>query len=302
MKSERRHELQQNQLADWMASSITTVRPYTNAILGIGLALLIVIVAAVLWHQRTGAEESRSWEDFYRAMGKNSFTELDTVVDTYPGSDAARWATVISGDLHLDQGCQELFSDRARANQELTKAVECYQDVLEQNASSTLRERAIYGLARAREARGELEKASGDYQQLVDNWPDGPYAKVAQGRLDDLKRPSIKEFYDRFAKFDPKPALSNEPGIPGQRPVFETDLPPVDDASLPGLDPMKLEQTAPAKTEPTESKPADVAKPEAAKPEAAKPEAAKPVDPPKTDAAPKADAPKVDATKEEPKK
>jgi tetratricopeptide (TPR) repeat protein len=329
MRSERRHELEHNELADWMANAVSAVKPYANAIMGVVLALLIVGVAAVLWAQKVRSETAQSWQDFHGAMAKatsgGNFAELEDVVSQYPGTDAAYWAAVVAGDLHLATGCDELFSNKASANQELTKAVASYEDVL-QSTNSALRERATFGLARARESRGELQKAEKHYQELVEGWPDSPYAKTAQSRLDDLKQPAVKEFYDRFAKFDPKPALSNEPGTPGERLPFDTTSPPSPGEPLfPSLDPLKLEQQAPAKAKDAENakpedakpaapatteetKPAAPATPEAATPAATAPDAAKPDAAPKADTPPKADAapktdetPKADAPKDEKK-
>ena len=40
MKSERRHELEQNALADWMTDLIETLKPYANYILAGTLAVV----------------------------------------------------------------------------------------------------------------------------------------------------------------------------------------------------------------------------------------------------------------------
>ena len=44
MKGERRHELEKNELAAWLAKTFGVVIPYQNAILG---AVLLVAVVAV---------------------------------------------------------------------------------------------------------------------------------------------------------------------------------------------------------------------------------------------------------------
>lgn len=304
MKSERRHELDQNWLADRIAGSVNTVKPHTNAILGIALAVLILAVAAVLWIQKSRADAARSWEDFYLAAESNDFLKLEKVIEQYPGADAAQWAAAVVGDLHLNNGCQELFSNKLAANQELTKAIECYQEVLNQSKTPTLRERATFGMARALEAHGELARAETRYQELVNNWPDGPYAEIAQLRIEDLKRPATKEFYDRFKDFDPKPAFSDAPGTPGERPPFETDsLPQPGESALPALETMKLEEKAAEKPaeKPAEAKPA-AEKPAETKPAEAKPVETKPAETPAADAAKPAEPPKSEPAKSEPAK
>lgn len=246
MRSERRHELEQNILADWMAESVKAVRPYANLILAVVLAALIVTVAAVLWIQNSRMETARSWEDFYTAASSGSQAELSNVIEQYPGKDAAWWAAVVAGDQHLAEGCELLFANKADANEELTKAIDRYRGVLQQNKIPSLRERATFGLARAWEARGDLEKAQKNYKTVVSQWPESPYAEIAQLRLTDLNRPATKQFYDRFAKFDPAPSFSEEPGTPGQRPEFDAEsLAPPPGEALPGL------ETAAEKEEPS---------------------------------------------------
>ena len=45
MKSEERHKLQQNELADWLGRSYAVIKPYANAILAV--VLLAVVVAGL---------------------------------------------------------------------------------------------------------------------------------------------------------------------------------------------------------------------------------------------------------------
>ena len=51
----------------------------------------------------------------------------------------------------------------------------------------------------------------------------------------------IRSFYDKFAKFDPKPPLADQPGTPGKKPNFDLD-------ALPDTPPIKFSE--PKKTSP----------------------------------------------------
>ena len=74
------------------------------------------------------------------------------------------------------------------------------------------------------------------YEEIGAKWPNGTYAAAASQRLQDLKRPVTKRFYDDFAHFDPKPAFS---GKPGERPSFDLNSLPSD--GPPSVSDLKLD-------------------------------------------------------------
>jgi tetratricopeptide (TPR) repeat protein len=223
MKSERRHELERNQLLVWFSETSERIKPYINAILGAVLVVLVLILAASLWSRHSEGQSSVAWDSYFTALNGMDRTALENVAQKYPGTGAAYWALVTLGDIELDSGCNLLFVNKTSANLELRKAVEHYQAVLSQASSSALLERATYGLARARESQGDLEQALKAYGEIVAKWPKGTFGEVANERTVDLKAKSVRSFYDRFSKFDPKPALANEPGTPGKKPAFDLD-------------------------------------------------------------------------------
>ena len=151
-------------------------------------------------------------------------------MEQYPGTDVAHWAGVLAGDVYLGEGCRQLFRNKASAIQELRKAIEHYRTVQEQSRAPELLQRTAFGSARAYEAlagtreSGEaLKRAIKAYQEVVQKWPKGAYAAVAARRLEDLKRPDIQAFYDKFAKHDPQPPVSDQTGIPGEPLPFESE-------------------------------------------------------------------------------
>jgi len=223
MKGQRRHELKQNDLADWLAGVFQTVKPYQNAILGVVVLAVVGTAAYAWWSRQSSARAAAGWDDFYTAISSGNPAKFDRLIEQYPDTPVAQHAAVVAGDLHLAYGCNMLFVNKASANQELRKAVEHYLTVLGQSPKPMLREQATFGLARALEAQGDLEGAAQRYEEVGRNWPDGAYAAAAARRLDDLNRASTKAIYDKFAKFDPKPAFTDEPGTPGRRLPFDLD-------------------------------------------------------------------------------
>ncbi len=225
MKSEQRHKLQQNELADWLGRVYALIKPYANAILAVVLLAAVIVGLWTWWSRQSKSEVSAGWDQLFAALESGRIVEIGKVAEQNPNSEIGLWATVISGDLHLANGCQELFSNKATASQDLQKALDEYARARGEARNSLLRERAIFGLARTyealsgtRQSQGELDKALQNYQDLVNNWKDGPYYSLAKDRLEDLKTSAATRFYDKFAHFDPQPKFS--PPVTG--PAFDS--------------------------------------------------------------------------------
>ena len=134
----------------------------------------------------------------------------------------------------MTEGCNELFTDRARAKDSLQAAVRGYQAAMP--AKDTLiQQRAMFGLAKAYEAQPNLDEARKEYKRLIDRFPKGVFAGVAQKRLDDLDRPATKEFYDWFAEQTP---LRRPSGLDGFTPNGERSpfITPGNDSGMPDDD------------------------------------------------------------------
>jgi len=223
MKRERRHELQHNELADWLAKAIETIKPYQNVIFA---AVVVVILAAAGYAWISHASERNTalaWDALNSGLESGNPGSFTRVMDEYPNTNVADVAAVVSADLRLAEGCNRLFHDKAVAEQQLSQAVELYGKQLDQGGDPSLRQRATFGLARAWEAKGDLDAATRRYQEVVANWPDGAFAAAAKQRLEDLKRPAIIRLYRDLRKFNPKPVASRDSELPGELPSFAPD-------------------------------------------------------------------------------
>jgi len=259
MKSERRHELEKNTLADWLGNAIEQIKPYASTILLGILGIVVVWFAANWWMEHNSAAQANAWDAYYTAFEDPNPSEgFGKVAELYPRSDVALWATVSEADFRLNYGSNQLFSaNRVMAKQELKKAIDGYLTVLTQATLPPLRERATFGLARAKEAMGDLDEAIKSYEEVVKQWPDGAYHADAQHRIDALNRQSTRQFYDAFAKAEPQPV----PADVGTGPEFnDKTLPegpstPAADATKPVADAKSATDTKPVeKTTPAEAK------------------------------------------------
>ena len=274
MKTERRHELKTNELADWLGKSM--VRVEENYKVGLAIVVVVVLIVAVWAYLRNSAAQKmqESWTAFQRASTQSNINELTDVASRYGELPAGACARLVLGDTQLRAGTDQLFSDRADANDQLRRALENYQLVIDSPANLTpvVKQRALLGLARAAESLNELPRAREAYQQLADTnrWPQAYYSKEAQIRLDSLSRNSTKEFYDWFAKQEPRPALS--PAGDGAS-LFQDSVLPSEPATAPAA------TAPPSGSAPAETPPAETP---------AAPEGAAPATPPADSSAPAA--------------
>lgn len=257
MKTERRHELQHNVLADWLADTVAKVEPYSRAIWATIIGLLVIAALAIYLVRQRSANQQQEWDLYYGgidALSQGDVTNLADVAERLGDTPAGLWARLQLADAYLTQAVDNEFRDRASSNIDLDRAIEAYQFVQNKAEQTDLLERATLGLARAYESQFKLAEAKAEYEAVVKNWPVGECAAEAKERLADLNRPSTVAFYDWFARQNPAPALQSEPGIPGQGPLFDPGSLPSGDSPF-GGSPFG---GAPAGVSPGESSPASV--------------------------------------------
>jgi tetratricopeptide (TPR) repeat protein len=277
MKTERRHELQTNVLADALARWIERIRPYSRAGLALMVGLVVLIFAWLYLENQNTRQTGEGWNEYFDAINTpDPRDRLSDISQQYAGTIVSEWARLSLAEIQLENGTNRLFVDKPVANKDLREAAEKFQSILIESRQPTLLERATYGLAQAHEAQGALAKARDEYREIVKSWPDSPYVANAEARAKDLDQPDTKSFYDWFAKYEPPRPLSSEPGTPGVRPDFLKDpleggglkIPSVtDDSSAPPAgstepaDGQQPESTQPADEKPADEKPADGAAP-----------------------------------------
>ena len=298
MKRERRHELQHNALADWLGTNIEKLRPHVNTILAGVLAVVVVVGVGTVWRNLSHSRATASWEAFDAAWGsaQTGAADIQKVAEKYPGTSAGMWALLTAAGMQLNQGCDLLFTNKDSAKLELRNAADNYQRFLASEAPESLKEWATFGLAQTHEALSDTDNAKKYYAQVLKTWPSGAFAQASKDALGRLEQPKWGQFYDKFAKFDPKPPAKPDTKLPFDLNVPEEPTPgkkaeskPAGGIQLQSKDfGTKVDSSEPA-AKPAESK-APAAKP------ADKP-AEKPADKPAEKAAEKPAAKPADAPK-----
>ena len=222
MDTERRHELEENDLAGSTLELIDRIRPHLRTILT-GIALLFAGLAVwTMIASQQSAAKARSWEDCIAAISSGDAERLAAVVRQHADSPAAGWAQLVLADSALAQGCDLLFADRARGLERLEDAVGRYRQLLASRPTGTLAERTVFGLAKANEAIGNLDEARQGYEAVIADHPGSAAASLAASRVSAVSREATRQWYDWFAAQKPAP-----PAAPaGQSPAATPDAKP----------------------------------------------------------------------------
>lgn len=217
MKSERRHELQHNALADWLAQAVESSKPHVNTILGGALVVVLLICGIMLLNRQSAQKTAEAWNKLSGVMNVDPMmpqaadvrSDLAKIASADSGTEFGQVAAVAAGDQYLELGSELLFENKAKANEELQQAITNYKIAIN-GSDPGLRQRATFGLARAYESSGEIDKAKDEYLRLAKG--NGPFAKLAEDRAADLMKASTLKFYDRFARYSPA-APKSMPGV-----------------------------------------------------------------------------------------
>ena len=234
MKSERRHELQHNELAEWLFKTGEQIKPHQNLIMAAVVAIAVTIIGYTWWTRHAASRINQGWTELDRAMDAGSPDLFGAIADEYPDTVVGQTAAVLLGNLRLSAACNQRFASATLAQRELKAAQDSYAKVLEDNISEALRERATYGMARVRETDGKIDAAKQLYSEMVSQWPNGAFTAAAKQRLADFKDPETKLMFASLHKYEPKGGFSKEPGslaTPPAPPVFNVPQePPVGNA------------------------------------------------------------------------
>lgn len=213
MKTQRRHELQHNELADWLGAYADKVRPYTKIGLSLLIGAVVIVAVAMYWRSQQRAKLASGWSAFGRAF--NSYEQLRSVAEQYPQSPAGLWATEAAADIDLAEGKNELYVNRTVAKERLDLAKEGYEKILAVSRDPVALARARFGLAKVHESRSgvglkeyqpedELKLARELYSAVYDADPESALGKASKKRLDYLETEAAEEWYRWFARQEPK--------------------------------------------------------------------------------------------------
>jgi hypothetical protein len=75
MKTERRHELQTNVLADWLGRQIEAIRPYAGTIVTGVLVIVIVLIGYSIWNTWSAGSAAIAWSEFFEVTFTGNYVQ-----------------------------------------------------------------------------------------------------------------------------------------------------------------------------------------------------------------------------------
>jgi tetratricopeptide (TPR) repeat protein len=291
MKAERRHELQENQLAAWLSGKYVDARPYLTAAVAIvaGVALIWFVWS---WYSRsTTSAQNEVWNSYYQAANESNtgddspLREFISEHSNEPVGIAARERLAI---MQMGKGADAQLYSRDASMAAYQEAIELFDEVHELTEDESLKRFASFQIALCHESRYDLDAAIKSYEEIVERYAGTASADRAIQRLEDLKNPATKDFYAWHRVVNPAATTPAAPSVPIEPATNLDDLPDAPPADpMPPADPLATD--APV-TDP--AAPKDPATPENPMPPTNPPESTPPATtPPATDPIPPADAP-----------
>jgi len=249
MKTERRHELKENDL-------IHLIQKITQSSGSNGRVGLIVIVAVCaiwgiysVWSSSRTASLEESWEQFLVAAALPDSTNvsdqaqagagLRAVGAAYKGTVAGAWALQFAADRQLALGNRRSYQDPEQAKPILDAARDTYERVLKQAKQTKqpmLTRRALFGLAQTEETLGNVDEAKVHYENIKDTWPESAVGKAAKVRYEDLEKKSTKDFYAWYMTAERRQSLLDLGDSAGRFGLPQSNLPTGPDFGFPSVE------------------------------------------------------------------
>ena len=197
---------------------IQSMAPHATTI---GLVAVAFVLGLIAWgvFQSFGSQgESVKWREFSqsqfidRRIGDTQ--NLDTVAGSYENSKVGVMSALLSGDMQLKTGLNELGFNKEKGLQAIKKAKGSFQSVVDADESlktTLISQRAHYCLAYAEESLGEMDKAKALYEEFVEAAPDAALADSARRGIERCSDDKYATLYSNFKNYEEE-VIGEAPG------------------------------------------------------------------------------------------
>lgn len=244
MKSERRHELQHNSLADELGQIRTFLQKHGTRI---SWALLLVAAAVLGWvllNRRTESQHVELQMRYDQLKRQASFIEESNVEELVSGftglaeQGSVDWIAADSllelGRIHATRALQA--AEQVEVDAALARARQSYQQVIGRfDDLPVMKAAARVGLGKVAESQGKLDEARTLYQAVLDEaqlegYPVFSHARQALATLNTYQEQSIALASNRPAWMVEEIAAENQPATQ-PAPVPAADTQPAEPAT-----------------------------------------------------------------------
>ena len=223
-KTERRHELQQNELAAYLEKVNKQIEPYSKPILGVVLVVMAVGIGWSFYSSEQEADSSFATLELIKATSAQMIDpeDLDTVNSEFPETSAGKLAKLYQGLALVNEGNDLIYEDTESATETLKEGIEVLTSVAEGNNDPLIKSRAYLGIALAQTTLGDTEAAVAAYEKVKKADESEAMVEYAANRIATLTSTATKEFSDWFkdtsfevvTPANPDPSLPPANGLP----------------------------------------------------------------------------------------
>ena len=228
-KTERRHELQQNDLAAFMEQANKRIEPYSKQIL-VGILLLLAggVAYSFVNSERNAEASLATMELIQNTNVPDVDTEaLSEINIKFMETSAGKLAKLYEGMAFVSKGNLSIYTDRTQAEESLNEGILVLTDVAGSTNDTLIKSRAYLGVALANTILGNNAAAKKAYQQVIKANESQAMVDNANSRIESLDSPSGEKFATWFKDADfAQPSLdpSEPPTFPGI-PALDLNLP-----------------------------------------------------------------------------
>src|SRR5262245_8968368 len=155
-------------LARWLHRALQHPGPFWGSLIG---AVVVVVGLAILVSGWGGSRSTTSdaWKDLELARTPAA---QEQVAQGFPDSPATNWARLQAATGYYNEGFDDLPANRDAALPRLKKSLDLFERVAREAPAESPEARvAALGVARALEARNEIDKAIVQYDKVAQTWP-----------------------------------------------------------------------------------------------------------------------------------
>jgi len=234
MKTERRHDLETNELALRVAHWIEKVKPYTGRITIAVLALVGLLAANSVRQSFSSDRQESAWDAFALAnyTTDQELMNLQRVAEKeeYAGTRMQEWAYITWADRQLLLASQYYLLDRGAAEDRLRRISGIYEEWGANATDQQVRDRARFGLARVFEMQSKPEQARQQYALVQ-----GDLQPLASERAKQLESERVQLAMSWLASAVlPRRDATGGSGASSTRPDFGVEFP----STTPGKTPL----------------------------------------------------------------
>jgi hypothetical protein len=235
MKSERRHNLETNELAIRMQDWIDRLKPYASQIALVIVGLIALAYVASAWGGASVVKEKNAWDEYtlasYSTDPELASMKLLAENEEFASTSVPEWAYLAWANRQVQLASQTYLTDRAGTTKRLESVQKILAHLAEDAANQQVRERAQYGLAQALEMLGKAEDAKKAYGRVK-----GDLVVLAESRSEELDDSEVLKACEWLATAElPKQVPASTAGtVSGTKPDFEANVP----STVPGTNPL----------------------------------------------------------------